>query len=157
MKIEILYDCGDMDGFQKLSRVYDTLRKSAKFTAAQNKEQKNDFVDCIGEMVAYCEKNGGQIPKYDISTPRDVVDKIILDLKEYNKSLIYEDKALAQQIENYIKKREIAGEMKKDKEKAKEQGLLEIELKDEHYEKYYESIETDKKIDNKIYEGDKQE
>lgn len=49
-------DCGDVDGFQKLSRVYDTLRKSAKFTAAQNKEQKNDFVDCIGEMVAYCEK-----------------------------------------------------------------------------------------------------
>lgn len=153
LKMNQALDCGDVDGFQKLSRVYDTLRKSAKFTAAQNKEQKNDFVDCVGEMVAYCEKNGGQIPKYDINTPQDVVDKIISDLKDYNRSLIYEDKTLAQQIENYIKNRENAEVMKKDREKAKEQGLLDIELEDEHYEEYYESIEEDKKIDNKLYEG----
>ncbi len=153
LKMNQALDCGDVDGFQKLSRVYDTLRKSAKFTAAQNKEQKNDFVDCVGEMVAYCEKNGGQIPKYDINTPQDVVDKIISDLKDYNRSLIYEDKTLAQQIENYIKNRENAEVMKKDREKAKEQGLLDVELEDEHYEEYYESIEEDKKKDNKLYEG----
>lgn len=153
LKMNQALDCGDVDGFQKLSRVYDTLRKSAKFTAAQNKEQKNDFVDCVGEMVAYCEKNGGQIPKYDINTPQDVVDKIISDLKDYNRSLIYEDKTLAQQIENYIKNRENAEVMKKDREKAKEQGLLDVELEDEHYKEYYESIEEDKKKDNKLYEG----
>lgn len=28
---------GDYEGYQKLSRVYDTLRKSAKLTALQNK------------------------------------------------------------------------------------------------------------------------
>ena len=69
-----------MDGYQKLSRVYDSLRKSAKFTAAQNKEVKSDFVDCIGEMVAYCEKNGGQIPRMKIDAPNDIVDKVIMDL-----------------------------------------------------------------------------
>ena len=151
LKMNQALDCGDVDGFQKLSRVYDTLRKSAKFTAAQNKEQKNDFVDCIGEMVAYCEKNGGEIPRYEIKVPNDIVDKVIADLKEYNRSLIYEDKALAQQIENYIKNRENAESMKKDREEAKKQGLSEVELQDEHYKEYYDDIAEQKEADAKVY------
>lgn len=151
LKMNQALDCGDVDGFQKLSRVYDTLRKSAKFTAAQNKEQKNDFVDCIGEMVAYCEKNGGEIPRYEIKVPNDIVDKVIADLKEYNRSLIYEDKALAQQIENYIKNRENAENMKKDREEAKKQGLSEVELQDEHYKEYYDDIAEQKEADAKVY------
>jgi len=38
LKMNQAIDCGDMDGYQKLTRVYDSLRKSAKFTAAQKKE-----------------------------------------------------------------------------------------------------------------------
>ena len=98
LKMNQAIDIGDVEGYQKLSRVYDQLRKSAKFTAAQNKEEKADFIDSVGELVAYCEKNGGQIPRYEIKTPYDIVDKIINDLKEYNRSLIYEDTALARQI-----------------------------------------------------------
>ena len=85
--------------------MYDSFRKSAKFTAAQNKEAKADFVECVGQIVAYAEKMGGQIPRYEIKTPLDIVDKVISDLKEYNKSLIYEDKALARQIEDYLQHR----------------------------------------------------
>ena len=47
LKMNQALDCGDLDGFQKLSRVSESLRKSAKFTAAQNKEEKNDYVDCV--------------------------------------------------------------------------------------------------------------
>jgi len=43
------------------------------------------------------------------------VDKIILDLKTYTKSLIYEDKSLAQEIEKYLQEKKIATQMKKDK------------------------------------------
>jgi hypothetical protein len=64
LKMNQAIDCGDVEGYQKLSRVYDALRKSAKFTAAQNKEEKADFIDSVGELVAYCEKNGGKIPRY---------------------------------------------------------------------------------------------
>ena len=42
LKMNQAIDCGDMEGYGKLSRVYDSLRKSAKFTAAQKKEQKED-------------------------------------------------------------------------------------------------------------------
>lgn len=148
LKMNQALDCGDVDGFQKLSRVSESLRKSAKFTAAQNKEEKGDFVDSVGALVAYCEKNGGVIPKYDITVDPDIIDKVIDDLKSYTKSLITEDKALARQIEDYLKKREIAEIQKDDLMKAKAMGLDAYELSDEDYEDYFDSINEDQKIDN---------
>lgn len=108
LKMNESIDIGDIDGYQKLCRVADSIRKSCKFTAVQNKEEKSDFVDCVGQLVAYCEKEGGKIPRFDISIPLDVIDKEIQDQKDYIKALIYEDKSLAQQIETYLKKRELA-------------------------------------------------
>ena len=153
LKMDEAIDCGDIDSYQKLSRVYDSMMKSAKFTEAQNKETKSDFVESVGEMVAYCEKHGGLIPEFKIDVPYDVVDKIIDDLKQWNKSLIYEDKSLADEIEQFLKKKEIAEEMKKDKEEAKEKGLDHVELSDEDYVKFKEAIEADKAQDAELYAG----
>ena len=147
LKMNQALDSADIEGFQKLSKVYNDLRKSAKFTAAQNKEEKKDFVDCVGNLVAYCEKEGGAIPKYELKTDLDIVDTVINDLKKYTKDLIYEDKALASQIENYLKKREISEEQKKDRKEAKALGFDNVQLKDEDYHNYYESIAEDKIID----------
>ena len=153
LKMNQAIDCGDVDSYQKLSRVYDAMMKSAKFTEAQNKETKDNFVESVGEMVAYCEKHGGEIPEFKIEAPLDIVDKIIDDLKQYNKSLIYEDKSLADEIEQYLKKKEIAEEMKRDKEEAKEKGLDQVELSDDDYIKFKEAIEKDKEEDKKLYAG----
>ena len=133
------------------------MMKSAKFTEAQNKETKADFVDSVGELVAYCEKTGGQIPRYKIETKYDIVDKIIDDLKEYNKSLIYEDKSLAEEIEQYLKNKEIAEAMKRDREEAKSKGLDNIELDDEDYADFKEAIENDKLIDEQLEAGVEEE
>ena len=151
LKMNQAIDIGDMDGYQKLSRVYDTLRKSAKFTAAQNKEQKGDFIDSVGEMVAYCEKVGGQIPKYEIKYDYDIIDKIIRDQKDYTRSLIYEDTALARQIEEYIKKRQIAESIKKDKEDARAKGRDNVEREDSDYKEHFDNIQDDKDIDSETY------
>ena len=48
LKMNAAIDQGDVDGALKHSRMYDSLRKSAKFTAMQNKEAKADFVESIG-------------------------------------------------------------------------------------------------------------
>lgn len=106
LKMNEAIDSGDMESYGKLSRTYDTLRKSAKFTAAQKKEEGRDFINCIGELVVYCERKGGKIPRYEINVDRDIVDTIIRDQKEYVKNLVYEDTTLATQIEAYLKKRE---------------------------------------------------
>ena len=128
LKMNQAIDCGDVEGYQKLSRVYDALRKSAKFTAAQNKEEKSQFIDSIGQLVAYCQKNGHKIPRYEIKTPYDIIDKIIQDLKDYNKTLIYEDTALARQIQDYIKEARAAAANKRDRAQAKAKGLEAPEL-----------------------------
>ena len=157
LKMDQAIDCGDVDSYQKLSRVYDAMMKSAKFTEAQNKSEKGDFLDSIGEMVAYCEKNGGQIPKYEIETPYDIVDKIIDDLKEYNKSLIYEDKSLAEEIENYLKNKQIADEMKREREAAKSKGLDQVELDDEDYLEFQEALAEDREHDAELSAGDEED
>lgn len=149
LKMNQAIDCGDLDGFQKLSRTYESLRKSAKFTAVQNKEQNNNFLDSVGELVAYCEREGGAIPKFIIEEPLDKVDKIIEDLKEYNKTLIYSDTTLSAQIEDYLKQRRQMDEARE--EKRKNGGKLK-DVTDEDYIKHLLNIEEDLEHDKEVYE-----
>ena len=152
LKMNQAIDQGDLEGYQKLARVSDTLRKSAKFTAAQNKEQKSQFIDSIGQLVEYCEKNGGRIPKYQIKVDYDIIDKVIKDLKEYNKTLIYEDTALARQIEQYLKKRQNADQHKRDQQAAAAMGLDVVEVTDQDIQKYNNHILQQKQKDNDLIE-----
>ena len=56
LKMNQALDQGDIEAYQKLSKVYEGLRKTSNFTAQQNKAENKDFVDCVGNLVAYCEK-----------------------------------------------------------------------------------------------------
>ena len=91
LKMDEAIDIGDVESYQKLSRVYDQLRKSMKVTAAQKKEENNQFIDSVGQLVAFCQKHGHVIPEFQIKAPHDIVDKVINDMKGYNRSLIYEE------------------------------------------------------------------
>jgi hypothetical protein len=154
LKMNQAIDCGDVDTYQKLSRVYDAMMKSAKFTEAQNKDGKEDFVDSVGQLVAYCEKEGGQIPKFEIKVDHDVVDTIIRDLKDYNKSLIYEDKSLAQEIEQYLANKEAMEMMKRDREEARRRGLDQVEIEDKDFQDFRDAIHEDKKEDYQLENGE---
>ena len=68
LKMNQAIDTGDIDSYQKLSRVYDAMMKSAKFTQAQNDTDGADNFDSIGAVVAFCEAEGGFIPKYEIKS-----------------------------------------------------------------------------------------
>ena len=146
LKMNQALDCGDLDGYQKLSRVYDALRKSAKFTAAQNKEEKSQFVDSVGQIVAYCQKNGGRIPKFEIKTPADIVDRVIQDQKGYLKSLVYEDTALAKEIEDYLRAAKNAMNQKLEQEQMKQKGITEKILSDDEIQEYKEFLNQQKEI-----------
>ena len=150
LKMNQAIDCGDVEGYQKLSKVYDALRKSAKFTAAQNKEEKGQFIDSVGQLVAYCQKNGGRIPRYEIKTSNDIVDKVIDDMKSYTRNLIYEDTSLARQIQDYIKQAKAAISSKKDRAQAKAKGLDDPQLSDQDLLDFKDFLQREK-------EGDKED
>ena len=149
LKMNQAIDSGDIDTYQKLSRVYDSMMKSAKFTEAQNKEEKGDYVDSCGELVAICEREGGFIPKFCTDIPQDKVDMTLRDMQEYTKKLIEQDSGLAQQIEQYIKKKELDQEKKKDNE-LKLDSYEPEEIEDEDIEEFYAAIEEQKRQDKEF-------
>ena len=120
LKMQQAIDQNDYDSYNKLSRTYDQMTKSANFTDLQNKDNK-DMFSSIGEIVRLCEREGGKIPPHQIETDFDIIDTVIRDLKEYNKRLIYEDQALADEIELYLKNRELAEEEERQKRAAREE------------------------------------
>lgn len=152
LKMNQSLDCGDVEGYGKYSRAYDMLRKSAKFTAAQNKEEKGNVVDSVGELVAFCQKNGGRIPRFQIKQP-DAIDKIIDDLKAYNRSLIYEDAALARQVQDYLKQARAQQMKKEDVKMAKEQGFDVPQLTEEDTLAYKEFLRQQASETDKITRG----
>ena len=111
LKMDAAIDTGDLDGYKKLSSVYDSMRKSAKFTALQNKDDKNSDFDSIGELVVYCERKEGFIPRFATDVPQDKVDFTLRDMNNYVKKLVTEDLGFGQQIEDSIKKIQIQKEM----------------------------------------------
>lgn len=150
LKMDQAIDSGDIDGYQKLSRVYDSMMKSAKFTEAQNKDSEGSTFDSASAIVDYVQAHSGQIPRYNCKEPKDVVDKILKDLKEYNKTLIYEDKSLAQEIEKYLQEKRIRDEMKKDKKEAEKRGQMHVQLKDKDFIDFKNAIEDMKNSDRAL-------
>ena len=158
LKMNQALDTGDYDTYTKLSRAYDTLMKSAKFTEAQNKDGDSSEFDSVGAIVAFCEKEGGFIPEYKIEAPRDIIDTIIEDNKTYLQTLIHNDTNLSQQIEQFLKKKEIAEEQKRDRQKAKEEGKDVVEISDKDYADFYAAVQADKDQDEyRVITGEEEE
>ena len=156
LKMNQAIDCGDLDGFQKLSRVSESLRKSAKFTAAQNKESKNDFIDSIGEFVAMCEREEGFIPRFATDIPQDKVDKTLKDMNNYLYKLVTQDLGFGQQIEDSLKKIQIQKEMN-DAEAAAENDDGFLELEDDEHEAFWNDVEEQKQKDYKTLYGEEED
>ena len=152
LKMNQALDCGDIDSYQKLARVYDQMMKAAKFTEAQNKEADSGEFDSVGAIVAFCEKEEGFIPEYEIISDKDIVDTIIRDNHEYLETLIHNDTNLSQQIGHFLKKQEIMLEQKMDKQKAREKGLNQVEITDKDFSDFYEQVEEDYAEDTSLVE-----
>ena len=150
LKANQLIDMGDIEGFQKMSKVYDSLMKSGKFTAQQNKEN-GEFVDAIGQLVEICEKEGF-IPRYYIDKPNDRVDETLADMKGYTKTLIYEELNLGNLIEQSIKT--MMNEENKEEDEDIEEELLTLEeldeLKDEDFEQHGDFLEEEQELDEEF-------
>ena len=129
LKLDQLIDLGDIDGAQKTQKMYDSLMKSGKFTAAQNKAESGEAVDSISEIVMMCEKDGF-IPRYYTDGPQDKVDRVLQDLQEYTHSLVTEETNIGNLIENAVKQiqEDKAREAQTEADAASDEDVLEEAL-----------------------------
>ena len=137
LKANQLLDIGDIDGAQKAVKMYEQLMKSGKFTAAQNKAENGEYVDCIGSLVALCEADGF-IPRYYVDEPQDKVDRTLQDLQNYTKTLIMEETNLGTLIEKAVKDIQVQKEKEAemDADAATDDEALEAELFDSDQNAY---------------------
>ena len=153
LKANQLIDMGDVEGFQKMSKVYDSLMKSGKFTAAQNKAENGEFVDSVGELIELCEKQG-YIERFYIEQPNDKVDLTIQDMQRYTRTLIEEETNLSNMVELGLK------QIQKEDEEARNSTEVDIvddynidledlekELKDEDFTEFNEFLEEEEEND----------
>ena len=150
LKANQLLDIGDVDGAQKMVKMYDSLMKSGKFTAAQNKAENGEFLDSISEFVVLCEKEGF-IPRYYTDGPKDRVDETIADLKGYTHSLVVEEMNLGNLIENAVKQMAIEEAKEEDEDIDDDLTLEEIEsLKDEDFEEFDDFLDEETDADDEL-------
>lgn len=159
LKANQLIDIGDIEGFQKMSKVYDSLMKSGKFTAAQNKAESGEFVDSIGELIELCEKEG-YIERYYVEQPQDKVDLTIQDMQRYTRTLIEDETNISTMVEKALREN-----AKEDEEKAKnaesdivddaDLSIEELEktIKDSDYADFEEFKEQESAQDNEFLQG----
>lgn len=154
LKANQLIDIGDIEGFQKMSKVYDSLMKSGKFTAQQNKAETGDFVDSIGELIELCEKQG-YIERYYIESPKDRVDLTIADMQRYTKALVEEETNLSIMVEKAL--RDIEKEDEANAENTEDMIIddidlsledLERTLRDQDYVDFQEFLDEEAEADS---------
>ncbi len=147
LKANQLLDMGDVDGAQKMIKMYDGLMKSGKFTAAQNKANEDGYLNSISELVLMCEKEGF-IERYYTDGPKDRVDETIRDMKDYTRSLVVEEMNLGNLIENAVKEMAMQEAKEEDEDVEEDLSLEEIEaLRDQDYLEFRDFIDSEHEDD----------
>lgn len=158
LKANQLLDIGDIDGAQKAMKMYDTLMKSGKWTAQQNKAENGEYVDSISELVALCERDGF-IPRYYVDTPQDKVDRVIQDLQDYTRNLVVEEMHLGPLLERAVRQIESDRENEIEDDDDDDNDELEKQLydneneenTDEDYEEFFEQEEELKQANSELF------
>ena len=150
LKANQLLDMGDVDGAQKMTKMYNDLMKSGKFTAAQNKAENGEFLDSISEFVLLCEKEGF-IARFYTDKPNDRVDETIKDLQGYTHDLVYEEMNLGNLIENAVKEMAKEEAKEEDEDIEDELNIEELEeLKDEDFTEFNDFVEDEEEADEEL-------
>ena len=144
LKMNQALDAGDVESFKKLSSTYESMRKSTKFTAVQNKDDKDAGITSIGQLIMMCETDGF-IAKFPTDIPQDKVDFTLKDMNNYSYKLVTQDLGFGDQIENALKA------LKLRKEAEEEENIEEDKeiagLGDKDITEYFEEIENQRLID----------
>ena len=139
-----------------MSKVYDSLMKSGRFQATQNKAEVEEEINSIGELVIMCEREGF-IPKYYTDGPQDKADRVIEDLRKYTKDLVTNETNLdtmfesaQRQIEEEQERIASAAEDNGEEEEEKLFNYKTPEIEDKDFEEMTKFIEEEALADEEV-------
>ena len=99
LKMDKFLDIDDTESMSKISRQYDLFVKTANLAPIQQKDrQQTTFA--ISQLAYLIEKEGGFIPKYYVSEPKDKIDEILKDMQDYTAHLVRGETGLETMLEN---------------------------------------------------------
>lgn len=102
-------------------------------------------------MALMCERYNGEIERYHVDVPIDVLDKQMKDYILYVDRLVKNETNLSNLVDSAVEalKRTEAENDDEYGDNLFADVESEVELSDEDYEEYYDFIETEKEVDNK--------
>lgn len=153
LKTHQLLDLGDIDGAARSSKMYDSLMKSGKFTAAQNKGEGKEFIDSIGELVALCETEG-YIERYYVESPKDKVDAVLADMNGYVETLVKGELNLGTLIDGALAKIQQQAEFEQRENLDDEEDEV---ITEQDFEDYFEQMEQEKEENDKLFMQEQEE
>jgi len=123
LQMDRALEVNDITSYAKLSKNYDDLMKSAKFTAVQRTAaDRTGGLNTFSEFYEYMEKEGF-IPKYHMDEPQDIVDNTLANIKNWTRNLVLGDPNIGKIVDETLKKMS-AGEQV-------EEEIKEIEIEEE--------------------------
>jgi len=135
-------------------KMYDSLMKSGRFTALQNKAAEGEVLDSISEFVMMCEKEGF-IPRFYTETPNDKVDETLVDINHYTRTLVMEELNLGNLIENAVKQM-VTEENKEEDEDVEDEEITfdsyeTPALEQEDYEDFNDFLDQEEQEDKAYF------
>lgn len=99
IKVNKLLDIEDIESATKLSRQLDLFIKSTNLAPVQQKDRQQATF-AISQLAFLVEREGGFIPEFYIDKPKDKIDQILFDMKEYTNFLVKGESGLDDMIAN---------------------------------------------------------
>lgn len=97
VELDKAIEAGDSKGIKDLSSAYSSFTKTAQIDAVIE-SSNNDVIATVADLADYIERCGGKYTYYD-GVERDIVDKTINDIKEYNRKLVADATGLGSTLE----------------------------------------------------------
>lgn len=97
LELDKAIESGDSKGIKDLSSAYSNFTKTAQIDAVIESANK-EVISTVAELADYIEQCGGKFTYYD-NVDRDIVDKTIKDIQEYNYKLVTDATGLSATLE----------------------------------------------------------
>ena len=140
VELDKAIEAGDSKGIKELSSAYSSFTKTAQIDTVIE-TANSEVISTVADLADYIERCGGKFTYYD-NVERDIVDKTINDIKEYNRKLVLDATGLSATLETIMESYH-----RKVEEQATDQAIGNFTLEDIVNEQRAGNVQFDSELD----------